>query len=225
VVGRSALFPYGGLVKPEEAVEMTVVFHALAAVAGYLLGAVPVGYLVVWLFKREDVRQHGSGRTGGTNVYRAAGIGAAILTGAGDVLKGMLAVLLARWIVGTMAAEVVAGLAAVIGHNWSVFLGWRGGAGTGTNLGVVAAFSPLVALALGIILFLTIRFLRYASVASIVVAGLVPVAFLILALIYPPFSHYGAYALYGLLSAAVVVFALRPNIARLRNGTERRLNY
>lgn len=204
---------------------MTILFHVLAAVGGYLLGSVPVGYLVVWLFKREDVRRHGSGRTGGTNVYRAAGIGAAILTAAGDVLKGALAVLLTRWIVGTAAAEVLAGLAAVVGHNWSVFLGWRGGAGTGTNLGVVAAFSPLVALALGAVLFLAIRIVRYASVASMIVAGLVPVIFLVLAFVYPPFSHYGSYALYGLLSAAVVVLALRPNIARLRNGTERRLNY
>mgnify|MGYP000194439551 FL=1 len=204
---------------------MVILFHVLAAVMGYLLGAVPVGYLVVWLFKREDVRRHGSGRTGGTNVYRAAGIGAAILTGVGDVLKGTLAVLLARWLVGTAAAEILAGLAAVIGHNWSVFLGWRGGARTGTNLGVVAAFSPLVALALGVILLLAIRIVRYASVASIIVAVLVPVIFLILAFVYPPFSHYGPYALYGLLSAAVVIFALRPNIARLREGTERRLNY
>ena len=61
--------------------------------------------------------------------------------------------------------------------------------------------------------------------ASIIVAVLVPVIFLILAFVYPPFSHYGSYALYGLLSAAVVIFALRPNIARLREGTERRLNY
>jgi glycerol-3-phosphate acyltransferase PlsY len=204
---------------------MTILFHVLAAVIGYLLGAVPVGYLVVWLFTREDVRRHGSGRTGGTNVYRTAGIGAAILSGAGDVLKGTLAVLLARWLVGTAAAEVLAGLAAVIGHNWSVFLGWRGGAGTGTNLGAVAAFSPLVALALGVILLLAIRIVRYASVASMIVAGLVPVIFLILAFVYPPFSHYGPYALYGLLSAAVIVFALRPNIARLRDGNERRLNY
>ncbi|MCD6553964.1 MAG: glycerol-3-phosphate 1-O-acyltransferase PlsY [Anaerolineae bacterium] len=204
---------------------MVILFHVLAAVMGYLLGAVPVGYLVVWLFKREDVRRHGSGRTGGTNVYRAAGIGAAILTGVGDVLKGTLAVLLARWLVGTAAAEILAGLAAVIGHNWSVFLGWRGGAGTGTNLGVVAAFSLPVALALAVILLLAIRIVRYASVASIIVAVLVPVIFLILAFVYPPFSHYGPYALYGLLSAAVVIFALRPNIARLREGTERRLNY
>jgi len=204
---------------------MVILFHVLAAVMGYLLGAVPVGYLVVWLFKREDVRRHGSGRTGGTNVYRAAGIGAAILSGAGDVLKGTLAVLLARWLVGTAAAEILAGLAAVIGHNWSVFLGWRGGAGTGTNLGVVAAFSLPVALALAVILLLAIRIVRYASVASIIVAVLVPVIFLILAFVYPPFSHYGPYALYGLLSAAVVIFALRPNIARLREGTERRLNY
>lgn len=204
---------------------MVILFHVLAAVVGYLLGAVPVGYLVVWLFKHEDVRRHGSGRTGGTNVYRAAGIGAAILTGVGDVLKGTLAVLLARWLVGTAAAEILAGLAAVIGHNWSVFLGWRGGAGTGTNLGVVAAFSLPVALALAVILLLTMRIVRYASVASMIVAGLVPVTFLILAFVYPPFSHYGYYALYGLLSAAVVILALRPNIARLRDGTERRLNY
>ncbi|MDY7042203.1 MAG: glycerol-3-phosphate acyltransferase [Chloroflexota bacterium] len=204
---------------------MTILLHALAAVLGYLLGAIPVGYLVVWMLKGEDVRQHGSGRTGGTNVYRAAGIGAAIISGAGDILKGTLAVLLARWLVGTAAAEIVAGLGAVVGHNWSVFLGWRGGAGTGTNLGVVAAFYPLVALALVVVLFLAIRIVRYASVASMIVAGLVPLVFFILAIIYPPFSHFGSYALYGLFSAAAVVYALRPNIARLRAGNERRLNY
>jgi glycerol-3-phosphate acyltransferase PlsY len=189
---------------------------------GYLMGAIPIGYLVVKLVKGTDIRQHGSGRTGGTNVWRAAGPWPAILTTVGDFLKGMSAVLIARAVLGNSVGEVLVGVAAVVGHNWSVFLGWRGGAGTATNLGVISALSLPVALAL-IAVALLIGFVsRYASVASLAVAILAPTIFLALAL----FAHHPLrHAVYGLLAGAIVVLALRPNIVRLLAGTERRQSY
>jgi glycerol-3-phosphate acyltransferase PlsY len=196
--------------------------YAITIAFGYFMGSIPVGYLVVRLTKGTDVRQHGSGRTGGTNVWRAAGLWPAILTALGDFLKGMGAVLIARAVLGNSVGEVLVGVAAVAGHNWSVFLGWRGGAGTATNLGVISALSLPVALALIAAGLLVIVISRYASVASLAVAVLAPAIFLVLALFA---QHPLLHALYGLLAGAAVVLALRPNIVRLLAGTERRLSY
>ena len=201
---------------------MEILRYVIMIALGYLMGSIPVGYLVVKLAKGTDVRQHGSGRSGGTNVWRAAGLWPAILTTVGDFLKGMCAVLIARAVLGNSVGEVLAGVAAIAGHNWSVFLGWRGGAGTATNLGVISMLSLPVALALIVAALLVVVISRYASVASLAVAILAPTIFLGLAL----FAHHPLpHALYGLLAGATVVLALRRNIVRLLAGTERRLSY
>ena len=201
---------------------MEILRYVIMIALGYLLGSIPVGYLVVKLVKGTDIRQHGSGRSGGTNVWRAAGLWPAILTTLGDFLKGMSAVLIARAVLGNSVGEVLVGVAAVAGHNWSVFLGWRGGAGTATNLGVISMLSLPVALALIVAALLVVVISRYASVASLAVALLAPTIFLGLALFaHRPLPH----ALYGLLAGATVVLALRRNIVRLLAGTERRLSY
>lgn len=201
---------------------MEILRYVIMIALGYLMGSIPVGYLVVKLAKGTDVRQHGSGRSGGTNVWRAAGPLPAVLTTVGDFLKGMCAVLIARAVLGNSIGEVLVGVAAVVGHNWSVFLGWKGGAGTATNLGVISALYWPVALAL-LAIALPIAFvLRYASVASLVVAILAPIIFLALALFaHRPLPH----AFYGLLAGAFVVLALRRNIVRLLAGTEPRQSY
>jgi glycerol-3-phosphate acyltransferase PlsY len=201
---------------------MEILRYIIMVAFGYLMGSIPVGYLVVKLVKGMDVRQHGSGRSGGTNVWRAAGLWPAILTTSGDFLKGMGAVLIARAVLGNSVGEVLVGVAAVVGHNWSIFLGWRGGAGTATNLGVISALSFPVALALIVAALLVVVISRYASVASLTVAILAPAIFLALALlVHHPLRH----ALYGLLAGAIVVLALRRNIVSLLTGTERRLSY
>ena len=201
---------------------MEILRYVIMIALGYLMGSIPTGYLVVKLAKGADVRQHGSGRTGGTNVWRAAGLWPAILTTVGDFLKGMCAVLIARAILGDSVGEVLVGVAAIVGHNWSVFLGWKGGAGTATNLGVISALYWPVALALIVAAFLVVVISRYASVASLAVAILAPAIFLALAFFaHRPLPH----ALYGLLAGAIVVLALRRNIVRLLAGTERRLSY
>ncbi|MBM4464556.1 MAG: glycerol-3-phosphate 1-O-acyltransferase PlsY [Chloroflexi bacterium] len=201
---------------------MEILRYVIMIALGYLMGSLPVGYLVVKVVKGTDVRQHGSGRSGGTNVWRAAGFWPAILTTAGDFLKGMSAVLIARAILGDSVGEILVGVAAVVGHNWSVFLGFRGGAGTATNLGVISALSLPVALALIAAGLLVVVVSRYASLGSLAVAILAPAIFLGLAL----FAHHPLrHALYGLLAGAIVILALRRNIVHLLSGTERRLSY
>lgn len=198
--------------------------YLLVALFGYLVGAIPFGYLVVKLLKGQDIRTVGSGRTGGTNAIRAAGPVAGLLTGAGDVAKGVIAVWGAGWLAprlgldSTAVAQVLAGIMAVIGHNYSVFLSWRGGAGTGPNVGVAAGFwFPALFILVPLVPILLVV-TGYASVASLAIAALVPVLFAVRALLVKgPWE----YAAYGVVAGTVVVWALRPNIARLMAGTER----
>ncbi|MFN2183253.1 MAG: glycerol-3-phosphate acyltransferase [Anaerolineae bacterium] len=201
-------------------VDLLVVVGAVAA--AYLLGSFPAGYLVARV-AGVNVLEWGSGRTGGTNVLRSAGVLPALLTGALDVGKGAVAV----WLAGVMApdslqaiAQVLAGAAVILGHNYSVFLGFRGGAGVGTSLGALSAIYWPAALTLILLLFVVIAATRYASVGSLSVATLMPILLLALALtdVVPP-----TYIGYGVAAWAIIVYSHWPNIQRLISGTERRV--
>ncbi len=193
-----------------------------AVVIAYLVGSFPAGYLLGRLWG-VNVLERGSGRTGGTNVLRSAGMVPALITGALDVGKGALAV----WLVGQIvpetyqaAVQVLAGAAVILGHNHSIFLGFRGGAGVGTSLGALSVIYWPAAVALLVLLLLLIAITRYASVGSLVVITLMP--FLLLALAWLgtlPLTYVG----YGLLAWVIVVYSHRPNIRRLLQGTERRI--
>ena len=193
----------------------------LGALVGYTMGAIPVGYLVGRAYG-VDVRQHGSGRTGGTNVWRSAGITAAALTVVGDALKGLFAVLIARHYLGGEWAAAFAGMGAVVGHNWPIWLGFRGGAGgvvgAATLTGINSMASVIVIPLAVVNLFLT----RYASIGTLNI-GLG--GFLVLLgtwLWYPtltPFPH----VLYGAFLTLAIIWALRPNLKRLREGSERQI--
>ncbi len=200
---------------------MSVITLVLAGVLGYLLGSIPTGYLVVGALTGRDVREVGSGRTGGTNAMRAGGVRAFVLTGIGDMLKGFLAVLVARLLTGNWAlAQAVAGVAAVVGHNWSIFLGFKGGAGTGPNIGVCIALWPLSALWLIPLVPFGVFVVGYASVTSLVIALLIPGSLALRAGAgLSPWVFVG----YGVAAAVTVVWALRPNIQRLIAGTEPRV--
>jgi glycerol-3-phosphate acyltransferase PlsY len=200
----------------------------LAIALGYLVGSIPMGYLVIRLLKGEDIRRHGSGRTGGTNALRAGGSVAAILTVVGDILKGYAAVTLARVLIGLTQLSTsqqalicaVAGLAAVLGHNWSLYLKFKGGAGTSPNVGASIAFWPLCGLYLvPMIPVLGLVVIGYASVTSLVIAGVILVTFVVRAAVQADPNWW--YVAYALATAAAVAWALRPNIKRLREGTER----
>lgn len=205
---------------------MNVVYLLLAALIGYLFGAIPFGWIFVKLTRGVDLRQVKSGRTGGTNAMRAAGPLVGGLTAIGDVLKGAVAIWLARAIFGPLVpaeslpwAEVIVGVFAIIGHNWSVFLGWGGGAGTGPNVGWAAAvWWPMAPIA-AVVVVGAILITGMASIASLSMALLIPVAFAILyfsGLVASP-----AYIAGGVVAALVVIWALRPNIRRLVRGEER----
>lgn len=198
----------------------------LAVLAGYIMGAIPFGFLFVKVTKGVDLRDVGSGRTGATNSMRAGGPALFILTFLMDVFKGFAAVWLARWIAGGRVpvewlpwAEALAGAASVFGHNWSVFLKFGGGAGTGPNVGwVTAIWWPML-----FITFMfgapTLYFVGMASVASLAVAAVIPVAFGIR--YFAGYDNNPAYFVGGLITAAIVTFALRPNIKRIIAGEER----
>lgn len=202
---------------------MEFVKYVVIVIAAYLIGSFPTGYLMARWFRGVDPRQHGSGRTGGTNILRTAGKGAALGTVVGDLLKGLAAVLVARAWPGTQLAMVLAGLAAVLGHNRSIFLHFRGGAGAMTNAGVVLALAPHVIPFMAIAAFAAARLSRMASVttiASIVAMVVVMLASFLLAL--TPV----AYVIYGVLACALILLELRPNLQRLAAGSERRVeNY
>ncbi|MGQ9492753.1 MAG: glycerol-3-phosphate 1-O-acyltransferase PlsY [Anaerolineae bacterium] len=199
---------------------MEVLRHILVAGIGYLLGSFPTGYMIARVWKGVDPRQYGSGRTGGTNILRTAGRGPALLTVIGDFLKGALSVWLARALLGTSIAAVIAGLAAVLGHNRSIFLRFRGGAGSMTNAGVIFVLAPHVLPFMAVAAVVTALLSRIASVTSIVAAVTMLITLMVSFLLS---LSPAIYVLYGMLACALILFELRPNIARLLTGSERRV--
>lgn len=190
----------------------------VAVVAAYAIGAVPVGFLVARVFGVGDIRRHGSGNIGATNVLRAAGWAPALLTLGGDIVKGYGAVWLGGRLAGGEAAATAAcALAAVLGNCWSVFLGFRGGKGVATGLGALLRLVPLAVLP-AIPVWLAIALTtRYVSLGSILAAACVPLGALMLR------SYSGWSTLAALAVAALIIARHHENIGRLLSGTERRL--
>jgi glycerol-3-phosphate acyltransferase PlsY len=188
----------------------------LVVAAGYLIGAIPTGLLIIKLLRGVDIRTVGSGNIGATNVYRVAGLPTALLVLVIDSLKGACPVLLARAAGAPSWAEVLAGLAAIIGHNWSVFLRLAGGKGVATSLGVLLALSPPAAAVAVAVWLAVVAATRYASLASILAIASVPV---VMAVRREPADH----LLFGGVALAFVVYRHRANLARLRAGAELRI--
>ncbi len=196
----------------------------LATVAGYLIGSIPVGFLVSKSYG-VDILNFGSGRSGGTNVLRALGWGPFILTVLGDALKAAVAIALARHVfqAGELGAALAGGFA-VVGHNWSIFLKFRGGAGgvtTAVGLFVLSVYAGAVVVPLAILAF---YFSRYASVGTLTAALGSLVSLTVLQIAFPEIAHL-EHILFGLIVAVSCTWSLRPNIQRLLNGTERRVTH
>jgi glycerol-3-phosphate acyltransferase PlsY len=205
---------------------VTLLKLLLAVAAGYLLGSIPMGFLVgkAW---GVDVLAHGSGRTGGTNVWRATGqIWPPVLTVLGDSLKGIAAVLVGRYLLGVPEfpelAATLAGAAAVLGHNWSLALGLRGGAGGMTAGAALVALCPVAGAITVPLSLAALYFSHYASVGTLSV-GLSGLIALVIVTAIAPSIHPPVHILFGILSTLLVAYALRPNLKRLANGTERRI--
>jgi glycerol-3-phosphate acyltransferase PlsY len=194
--------------------------YAAVLPLAYVVGSVPWGYMLLRWRRGVDIRRHGSGRTGVTNVLRTGGARAAAAVLALDLGKGVLAVMLARMVIGTPTAEMAAGLLALAGHNWPVFLNFRGGRGIATGLGGLSVMAPIPAAAAAAAFIPVTLLSRYVSLGSIsgVVIAFIAVATLGLLGIYS-----SAYTLYAGVGGALIIWQHRDNIQRLRQGTERRL--
>lgn len=203
---------------------MNYLFILFAIALGYLVGSIPVGYIVA-KSKGIEITSHESGRTGGTNVSRALGKKYGAFVGFLDILKGALAVLLARHFFGADPAiyAALAGALAVIGHNWSIFLGFRGGAGGATSGGALLALNPLAGAILVPLFLIVLVVIRYASVATMTI-GLG--SLIILTLFYFAGLNTSSWQiLFGALASIAILWALRPNIKRLIQGNERRITF
>ncbi len=185
----------------------------LLVLLSYLLGAVPTGLVLVRLLVGVDVRQYGSGQIGPTNVYRVAGpyVGAAVF--AADLAKGALPVLATQHLGLGPGWAVAAGLAAIAGHNWSVFLRFGGGRGVVTSFGVLIALSPWAALVAGLVWVLILGLTRLAFVASVLALLSIPFTMLVL---HEPWEYVG----FGVLAAALGVYRHRFPLRRLFEGGE-----
>ena len=211
---------------------MIVAKFLAVVIVGYLLGAIPWGVLISRRSARVDVRDYGSGKTGMTNVLRVAGRKAAALVVGLDLAKGVLAVVFAGLMVGSdylvvgsfglglLTAQVLAALASIAGHNWSIFLKFKGGRGVATFFGGLVALCPVAAIFGGEVFIIGIGLSRFASIGSI--AGVVGTyAILVPLTILNGFPI--QYLVYSLIGTVGIIVMHRDNIARLLTGKERRL--
>ncbi len=196
------------------------------AIAAYLLGSIPTGYLLYRIFRRQDIRSVGSGNIGATNVLRAGGKGLGAATFALDVLKGCAAVWLGGYLaslwmpsVPLRTADAFAALCAVLGHMFPIWLKFRGGKGVATGFGVFLVVSPIAALASIGVFAVVLALSRYVSVSSIVGALSFPIfAWLLVTGPRPPFFFVA-----GALVSLLVIVKHHQNIRRLIAGTESRI--
>ena len=193
---------------------MQTMLQISCIILSYLIGAVPFGLLFGKMFSNVDVRSVGSGNIGATNVLRAAGKKAAVLTLLADCLKGALPVLAVRFMFQDDTIAGLSGAAAVLGHNYPVYLAFKGGKGVATSFGVVLAVTPLIGLVCLITWLIVALIWRYSSLSAIIAFALFPVF---------TFTAYRGSRPLGLLSLFVfgmIYYRHRENIKRLISGTE-----
>ena len=188
----------------------------VSIVLSYFIGAMPTGLVLVRLLKGADIRQYGSGNIGTVNVLRVAGPATAAAVLLVDILKGLVPVLLAvRWGFSPWIV-VLCGVAAIAGHNWSIFLGFRGGKGIATSFGVLVGLSGKAAVVAAVVWIVVVAITRYASLGSLLGVATVPFALWWL-------GQPREYVLFGLIAALFAIYRHRGNIQRLVSGTELRI--
>lgn len=193
---------------------------ALAVVLGYLLGAVPSGLIVGKLYRGIDIREYGSGKTGAANALRTLGWKGSATVFVLDLLKGVIPVLLAHSITGSELAAVISAAAAIVGHNWSLFISFQGGRGVVTGFGAFLVLSPPAALFVLAVGVSVIALSRYVSLGSVV--GAVTAVASALFMLQTGRASYLVLAFIAFV-AALVIFQHRDNLVRLWQGTERKL--
>lgn len=187
------------------------------AVGAYLLGSIPTGVLVGRLIKGVDIRDYGSGKTGMTNTLRTLGVVPAVIVFIADALKGVIPVLIAKEVSPDAWLQVVAAVGAILGHDFPIFAGFRGGRGVATSFGATAAMMPLLAPLMPFIGGIILIPWRYMSLMSLL--GSVVTALIVIALALTDRVP-AAYGVYAVIAAGLIVVLHRDNIVRLREGTE-----
>ena len=213
---------------------MIIIKFVLVALIGYLLGSIPFGLIISKRRAKIDIRQYGSGKTGGTNVLRTLGRKAFLMVATLDVLKGTLAVVIAGLIIskdfmmignlgylGLLFAQVIAALAAMVGHIWPVFVKFKGGRGVATFFGGLIALYPPAGLFGGEVLLIGASLTGFASLGSIIgVVGAYAILVPLTIMYGLPIEYLG----YVLIGTMLILFLHRDNIKRLLSGKERRLH-
>jgi glycerol-3-phosphate acyltransferase PlsY len=217
--------------------KLIVLNFIAVAVIGYLLGAIPFGIIISRLTANLDITRHGSGNIGGTNVMRILGLGPGALVMILDLAKAFASVIVARLIftggvtlfIGfppldnpmQSIAETTAALAAMAGHNWSVYIKFRGGKGVSSYFGSWLALFPLIALIGGVVTIITVVISRLMSRASMLGSIAAVCALMVLTIWY---GVSPAYLIYSVLATGLIVYQHRTNIVRLQTGTEMKLD-
>ena len=207
-----------------------VLVIALCSVAAFVIGGIPFGYLAGRLLLGDDIRRHGSGNIGTTNVWRVLGWRAGVVVLVLDALKGMLPVLGTAWVMRrsglddpTQLAPVLAGLSAILGHMYPVWLRLSGGKGVATAMGVVLVVAPLHSAVALLTFAVSLLFSRMVSLSSILAA----LAFLIFHLQKSGLAAWSMNRLpltiFSVIVPATILWRHRSNVVRILNGTERRI--
>jgi acyl phosphate:glycerol-3-phosphate acyltransferase len=200
----------------------------LVVIIAYLLGSIPFGYLIVRRKLGDDIRRSGSGGTGATNVSRRAGRTAGVVTLLLDAFKGSLAVLIAgRLLTGPLLVVdwwiAAAAVAALVGHIFPVWLGFRGGKGVATGVGVFLVLAPVALVCAGVLFVGVVALTRYVSLGSITAAVALPVCVWLQSVFVQPAADIQPVLIASIAGALLILSAHRGNIARLARGTESRI--
>ena len=187
----------------------------LIIAAAYLIGSIPFALILARRWGAADLRRVGSGNLGAANVLRASGVTAGVLVAALDIAKGAVSVVLAQRLGGAGAGPAAAGVAAIVGHVYPVWLGFRGGKGVATACGVFTVLTPLAVPPALAIFLASVWITRYISVGSVLASVVLPTAAYVIG---SPGPVVGA----AVAASALILFRHRSNLARLREGTERR---
>ncbi len=190
---------------------------ALVILIGYLLGNFATSYFLGKLIKNTDIRQHGSGNAGATNALRVFGVKIAAITFLIDALKGCIAVLIGRMILGEVGG-LISGISVVVGHNWPILLKFKGGKGIASTIGVVLTINYLVALVCFLFGIIIVIKSRYVSLGSILAMGILPIVGLI---IVKPFNI--QFLIFTIVMSFMAIFRHRSNINRLIKGEESKI--
>ncbi|MFA7572986.1 MAG: glycerol-3-phosphate 1-O-acyltransferase PlsY [Lutispora sp.] len=187
----------------------------IISVLSYFLGNISVSFLIARYAGGIDIRKHGSGNAGATNVFRTLGAKAGLTAFIGDALKGVFAVLIGK-LIGGEDGQIAAGIFVVIGHNWPMLLGFKGGKGIATTIGVMIAINPYIVAAIVPIGLVIIFITKYVSLASITGMVIFPITML---LIKQPMKL----VLFSFLLSAMALYKHKSNIKKLMTGTESKL--